>query len=92
VLTTYNFAHAAATVGGAALGGLLIGQLGKTHAAYLFVFALSGCVRVLTLPLLRRATDLERWPDVRLASEEEPDTIALPPKDREQIAPNRLAA
>jgi MFS family permease len=92
VLTTYNFAHAAATVGGAALGGLLIGQLGKTQTAYLVVFAMSGFARVLTLPLLRRATNLERWPDVRLASDEEPDTIALPPKNEEQLAPNRLAA
>ena len=33
------------------------------------MFALSGFVRILTLPFLRRATDLERWPDVRLAEE-----------------------
>lgn len=92
MLTTYNLIHAAATVGGAAAGGLIIGQLGKTHAAYLTVFALSSVGRIMTLPFLRRATDLERWPDVRLATEEPADTIALPLKPREQIAPNRLAA
>ncbi|MCC7083387.1 MAG: MFS transporter [Pirellulales bacterium] len=92
VLTTFNLAHAAATVGGAALGGLLLGQLGKTHTAYLTVFALSGIARLLTLPLLRRATDLERWPDVRLAPDPVPATIALPTMMKEQIAPNRVAA
>jgi hypothetical protein len=55
VLTLFNASHAMATVTGAACGGWLLHTLGTDHAAYLSIFALSGCVRLLTIALLARA-------------------------------------
>ena len=52
VLTTFNLANAAATVVGSTLGGWLLHQLGTDRAAYLTIFALSGCLRVFTIALL----------------------------------------
>jgi MFS family permease len=49
ILTVFNFLHSAALVGGSLVGGALISWLGKNPHAYLAVFALSSCVRVLVL-------------------------------------------
>ncbi len=61
ILTTFNLANAIAMVAGSLLGGLILHQMGEEKIGYLTIFALSSCVRVLTLPLLRRV------PEVRLA-------------------------
>jgi MFS family permease len=55
VLTTFNLAHAVATVCGSAVGGFMLTRLGTDHAAYLTIFAFSAGVRLLTLALLVRA-------------------------------------
>ncbi|MCI0363094.1 MAG: MFS transporter [Phycisphaerales bacterium] len=55
VLTTYNLAHAFATVGGASLGGFLLTHFGTGHAAYMAIFAISGSIRIFTIFLLARA-------------------------------------
>ena len=55
VLTTFNLAHAVMTVGGSAIGGFILTQLGTDQGAYMAVFAISGGVRILTLVLLVRA-------------------------------------
>ncbi|HUU84766.1 MAG TPA: MFS transporter [Phycisphaerae bacterium] len=54
VLTLFNVANAALTVGGSLLGGLLLQTLGQDHAAYATVFAVSAIARGLTLLLLLR--------------------------------------
>jgi MFS family permease len=55
ILTTYNLAHAVATVGGSAVGGYVLTALGTDHNAYMAVFGFSGIVRLLTIVLLIRA-------------------------------------
>jgi MFS family permease len=55
VLTLFNASHALATVTGAACGGWLLHTLGTDHNAYLAIFGISGCVRLLTIALLARA-------------------------------------
>jgi MFS family permease len=57
ILTTFN---AVAMVAGSLVGGAILHHLGEEKIGYMTIFALSSCVRVLTLPLLRRV------PDVRL--------------------------
>lgn len=54
VLTIFNLANAAAIVAGALAGGALLGGLGEGSAGYLAIFALSGGLRLLTVPLLFR--------------------------------------
>ena len=60
ILTTFNLANAVAMVAGSLVGGAILHHLGEEKIGYMTIFALSSCVRVLTLPLLRRV------PDVRL--------------------------
>jgi MFS family permease len=55
VLTLFNAMHALATVCGAACSGWLLHAMDTTAAAYLTVFALSGCVRLALIVLLARA-------------------------------------
>lgn len=57
VLTTYNLAHATATVAGTIVGCLVWQALGSGTNAYMTVFALSCVVRAGTLLLLRRVPD-----------------------------------
>ena len=54
LLTTYNLAHAAATVVGSMLGGLVLAACGESQAGYLAVFGISAVARFATLPLMRR--------------------------------------
>jgi len=54
VVTVYNLGIAAATVAGAAAGGLLLRTLGETPSAYAAVFTVSCLLRLAALPLLRR--------------------------------------
>jgi MFS family permease len=54
VITVYNLGLALATVAGAAAGGLLLRTLGEDSRAYVTVFAVSGLLRLATVPLLRR--------------------------------------
>ncbi|MGQ0614817.1 MAG: MFS transporter [Planctomycetaceae bacterium] len=54
LLTTYQFAHAAGTVGGSALGAVWLATLHESTNAYLYLFAISTAARALTLiPLAR---------------------------------------
>lgn len=55
VLTTFNLGNALAIVGGSTLGGAVLSTMGSDHAAYMAIFAISGGVRLLTIPLLGRA-------------------------------------
>jgi MFS family permease len=52
VLTTFNLANAAATVIGSTIGGSLLHALGTDRTAYLTIFGLSGCLRLMTISLL----------------------------------------
>lgn len=54
VLTTFNLANAAAIVVGALVGGAVLGGLGTGPTAYFTIFALSGGLRLMTVPLLFR--------------------------------------
>jgi MFS family permease len=52
VLTFYNFGNAAALVLGSIIGATILQSLGENHQAYLYLFAISSVVRLLTVPLL----------------------------------------
>jgi MFS family permease len=52
VLTFYNFGNAAALVLGSIIGATILQSLGENHQAYLYLFAISSGVRLLTVPLL----------------------------------------
>jgi MFS family permease len=56
VVTIYNLGLAIATVTGAACGGLVLRILGEDSRAYFAVFAISGLLRLATVPLLRWAS------------------------------------
>lgn len=56
VVTVYNLGLAVATVAGAACGGLVLRSLGADSRAYVTVFAISGLLRLATVPLLRWAS------------------------------------
>ncbi|MEX0714321.1 MAG: MFS transporter [Pirellulales bacterium] len=58
VLTTYNFAHAMATVLGSLLGGMLLALLGERPAAYLTLFALSSAARMGAVMFLGRVPEV----------------------------------
>ena len=61
MLTNFSFVNALALVAGSLLGGAILHLLGEERIRFLVIFGLSSCVRLLTLPLLRRV------PDVRLS-------------------------
>lgn len=54
MLSWYNFLHAAATMGGALIGGWLLEHLGHDHGAYLSLFVVSSALRATTVLLLWR--------------------------------------
>lgn len=54
MLSWYNFLHAAATMGGALIGGWLLAYLGHDHDAYLSLFVVSSALRATTVVLLWR--------------------------------------
>jgi MFS family permease len=54
VLTTYNLAHAIMTVIGAVIGAVILKAMAEGHAGYMVLFALSGGLRLLAIPLLLR--------------------------------------
>ncbi|MBC7773423.1 MAG: MFS transporter [Pyrinomonadaceae bacterium] len=54
IMTTYYLGNAAAMVAGSVIGGSLISQLDKTHAAYMTVFAISFFARFASLWFLYR--------------------------------------
>jgi MFS family permease len=56
VVTVYNLGLAVATVAGAACGGFVLRALGADSQAYVTVFAISGLLRLATVPLLRWAS------------------------------------
>jgi MFS family permease len=58
VLTTFNFAWSAATVGGSLIGAGLLTLGGKTATAYLTIFAISGVARVFALTILRQVPEV----------------------------------
>lgn len=62
VLTSYNFANAAAMVGGSLLGGAILKLLHESTGAYMTLFGLSAGVRIFTLLLLWRVTADRRRP------------------------------
>ena len=62
VLTTFNFAWSAATVGGSLIGAGLLTLGGKTAVAYLTIFAISGVARILALTILRGAPEIRAVP------------------------------
>ena len=49
VLTLYNLGNSAAMVAGTLIGALILNSLGRSHDAYLAVFAASGCLRLVAL-------------------------------------------
>ena len=57
VLTFYNFGNAAALVLGSIIGATILQSLGENHQAYLYLFAISSVVRLLTVPFLWRMPD-----------------------------------
>jgi len=67
LLTAYNLAGAAATVGGSLLGGALLGRVGPDHAGYLVIFAASGAARLFAWIHLYRLK-VGREPQVELPS------------------------
>jgi MFS family permease len=54
VLTTFNAAHAVVTVGGALLGGAILGAMDTQLHGYMAIFLLAALASALTLLLLRR--------------------------------------
>jgi len=56
VLTIYNLGNALATVSGSLAGWALLVWMGQTKEAFLTLFLLSSCCRVLALILLARVT------------------------------------
>jgi MFS family permease len=54
IMTTYYLGNATAMVAGSVIGGSLIGQMDKTHAAYMTVFAVSFVARFASLFFLWR--------------------------------------
>jgi MFS family permease len=54
VVTIHNLGLSIATLSGAAAGGVTLRWLGENQTAYFTLFAVSGLLRLLTLPLLRR--------------------------------------
>lgn len=53
MLTSFHFMNAGAQALGGAIGGALLRFGGVNFGAYMFIFALSGVGRLMTLPLLR---------------------------------------
>jgi MFS family permease len=62
VLTTFNFANAAALVCGSVLGGVLLRAMGTTLAAYAVLFALSFAARSASLLMLGHLPEFMRTP------------------------------
>ncbi len=56
IMTTYYLANSLAMVAGALIGGTILHHLDKSHAAYMFAFALSFLARLLSLLFLFRLT------------------------------------
>ncbi len=54
VVTIHNLGLSVATLGGAAAGGAMLRWLGENQTAYFTLFAISGLLRLLTLPFLWR--------------------------------------
>jgi len=52
MLTIYNFGNAAALVAGSLIGAAVLQMLHETHAAYLWLFAISTLMRVVSLGFL----------------------------------------
>ena len=52
MLTIYNFGNAVALVAGSLIGAAVLQMLNETHAAYLWLFAISTAMRVVSLGLL----------------------------------------
>jgi MFS family permease len=94
VLTTFNVAHAAATVTGASLGALLISFLGASHGAYMAVFVLSAAMRLGTVPFLQRIPARTDGAEAieSAGSETLRGTIALPSELRHSQNTKRIAA
>jgi MFS family permease len=67
LLTAYNLAGAAATVGGSLVGGALLGRMGPEHSGYLAIFALSGVARLAAWVHISRLR-VGREPQVELLS------------------------
>ena len=67
LLTAYNLAGAAATVGGSLLGGALLGHVGPEHSGYLAIFAVSGVARMAAWVHISRLR-VGREPQVELPS------------------------
>ncbi len=90
VLTTFNFAHAAATAGGSLLGGGLLAWYGKSPEAYLLLFAASSVARAVALVGLLSVYGRFSWRDGWRER-----SIAMCPSDARESAelpPARLAA
>ncbi|MBX7164932.1 MAG: MFS transporter [Pirellulales bacterium] len=89
VLTTYNLAHAVATITGGLVGALLLGLVGASLSAYLSVFALSSVCRLAALALLVRASmAVEAAPATNLRVLDEPAGMSL--EDAAAAAQGRL--
>ena len=67
LLTAYNMAGAAATVGGALVGGALLARLGPEAAGYAAIFAVSGGARLAAWVYITRLR-VGREPEVELLS------------------------
>ena len=67
LLTAYNLAGAAATVGGSILGGAILGRLGPDQGGYVAIFAASGAARLFAWGHLSRLR-VGREPQVELPS------------------------
>jgi MFS family permease len=52
MLTIYNFGNALALVAGSLIGAAVLQGMGETHAAYLWLFAISTAMRVVSVSLL----------------------------------------
>jgi uncharacterized membrane protein YkgB len=52
MLTIYNFGNALALVTGSLIGAAVLQGMGETHAAYLWLFAISTAMRVVSVSLL----------------------------------------
>ena len=57
MLAIYQFGNAAALVAGSLIGAAVLQALDESHAAYLWLFALSTAARFLTLSLLMRVPE-----------------------------------
>jgi MFS family permease len=75
VLTVFNLANAAATVGGSLMGGAILVSLGTDRNAYFVLFAISGLMRICTIPLMRRAVRSQPEPARTVETSEMPTRV-----------------